>query len=223
MRPVLSVTSFGLLDPEGAERGQVKVTITNTGMATTGVSVQCIVNKVVFEDKYTLELHHFVVMKEYQVPNVGSGESFTVDCNFIWSFWKNSGINTGFFLLGPGASGVSQIAIPVAFRGGIPYRIPGTPLPAVTIPDLYGFPHSRVTQVDGTFLVHYRWPLGYEQERPIHIVAERRSEELIWHAAPSSEAIVPDGSGWKLTVDGPPDGWGMVVEKGSTTVIPKSR
>jgi hypothetical protein len=77
-----------------------RVMVTHSGWNIRDVSVQCFTNKVLFKDKYTLAFEHFVLLNEYSVSGVKSGEPFPADCAFAWTLWTRP--EDGFFIYGGG-------------------------------------------------------------------------------------------------------------------------
>ena len=179
--------------------------------------VKCFTNKVVFQDKNTLELDRFVRIKEYNVQDVRRGETFVADCNFAWSLWMNQ--TDGFLLLGGGTAGEKQMGIPLTVKDGLPMLFPGAPLPAMIQPDFNGYPYSEVTGIDGSFVVSYTWPFSWiPQETVIHVIAERTSDGLKWRVVPRDEPTIPDGphaGGWKLTARSNGEAWGVELTRGT--------
>ena len=101
LRPVLSVTSLAPSDIHNNNGSKASITVTGTGIK--DVRVRCVTNKVVFQDRDTLALARFTVIDEYSVKDVAVGESFTADCNFVWSLWRRP--TDGLFLMGGGSAG----------------------------------------------------------------------------------------------------------------------
>ena len=209
-RPVLSASSplpSDLHDTNGA-----KISITNSGMKIENVKVQCVTNKVLFKGIHTLKLDRFVKLNEYSVPDVGTGESFTGDCNFIWSLWTKS--TDGFFIFGGGVAGAPQMAIPFLLNSGNASFVPDAPIPGVMKPDFVGYDYNEVTAADGSFIISYTWPWSWvRQERIIHMIARRTSDALKWKIAPKSEPIIRDANpgpdGLTFTAIGPRDKWAV--------------
>jgi hypothetical protein len=210
LRPVLSVSSplpSDLHDTNGA-----KVSITNTGMKIKNVKVQCVTNKVLFKNIHTLEMDRFVKINEYSVADVGTGESFTGDCGFIWSLWTKA--TDGFFIFGGGVSGVPQMAIPFLLNNGNASFLPGAPIPRIMKPDFAGYAYNQVTAADGSFIVSFTWPWSWlRHERIIHVIARQTSDGLKWRVAPSSEPVIRDANpgpdGLTFTAKGPRDKWAV--------------
>ena len=90
LRPVLSITSLEPSDLHG--NNGTKASVTVSGSKIRDVTVQCVTNKVIFDDTYTLAFSRFVLLDEYSVSDVGTGESFPADCNFAWELWRKQEI-----------------------------------------------------------------------------------------------------------------------------------
>lgn len=214
LHPVLSVTSLDSSDLHG--NGGSKASITVTGMQVQDVKVQCVTNKVIFEDQDTLALSRFTVIDEYSVSDVSPGESFTADCNFTWSLWTKA--DGGFFLMGGGVPGKPQLGIPFILSDGLPSFTPGVPIPAGITPDFVGYSSSQVTAIDGYFIVLYKWPLRWlEHQRVIHMIARRRSgDALRWRVAPNSEPVIQDATaGFVVNASAPPNQWAVTMKRGN--------
>jgi hypothetical protein len=194
-----------------------RVMVIHSGWDIRDVSVQCFTNKVLFKDKYALAFENFVLLNEYSVPSVKSGEPFPADCAFAWSLWMRP--EDGFFIYGGGTAGAPQLGIPIVFRpDGLPTLRPGSPLPAVMRPDFIGYSYSQVTAVDGTFVIRYRWPLTpWFQRYIIHVAGRRYGDDLKWRVAPESEPAFSDPVGfnaWIVTAKSNGKEWGITM-KGS--------
>jgi hypothetical protein len=216
LHPVLAVTSLLPSDLHG--NGGVKASITLNGMSIREVKVQCVTNKVIFEDKMTLAPPHFAVIDEYSVRDVARGESFTPDCNFAWSLW--TGPTSGFFLIGAGVTGARfpQLGIPFLLKDGLPFFAPGARAPVAIRSDFSGFSSSQVTAIDGDFVVLYKWPLSpFEEKRAIHMIARRTdgAGDLKWRVAPDSEPTIPDAvSGFIVNAGGDSSGkWAVTMRR----------
>lgn len=215
LRPVLSFSSATPSERHGVYGARVLVT--HNGWNIRDVSVECFTNKVLFGDKYSLAFDRFVLLDEYSVSNVKSGEPFPADCAFAWSFWTKP--EDGIFIYGDASPGNLQMVIPIVFRGdGLPMLKPGSPLPAATKVDVAGYAYSQVTAVDGTFVIRYRWPYTpWFQQYIVHVAARRHNDELKWRVAPESEPIFVDPSGpgsWIMTAKSNGKEWGITM-KGS--------
>ncbi len=213
LRPVLSVGSLNPSDLHAANGAKASITVTGTGIR--DVKVKCVTNKVIFDDRDTLAFNRFTSIDEYAVNDVGAGESFTADCNFVWSWWKGQADNL--FLMGGGSPGKPQLGIAFTLKDGLPVLIPGSPLPATVIPALGSYSAARVTAVDGDFIVTYKWALfWFYQERLIHMIAQWNGDELKWRVAPNSEPVIPTpNGGFIVTANGPPEGgWGVTMKRG---------
>lgn len=215
LRPVFSLSSATPSDRHGTNGA--RVVVTHSGWPIRDVTVQCFTNKVLYKDKYELAFEHFVLLDEYSVQNVKSGEPFPADCNFAWTLWTKQ--NQGIFIYGGGTAGALQMAIPILFRNdGLPTLLPGSPLPAATKTDFVGYAYSQITAADGTFVIRYGWPLTpWFQSYGIHVAARRFGDELKWRVAPESEPPFPDPVGfdaWIMTVKSNGKEWGVTM-KGS--------
>jgi len=160
-----------------------------------------------------LAFTRFSKIDEYSVSDVNPGESFTADCNFAWSLWKKP--TDGFFLMGAGIAREPQLGIPFIFRDGLPSPMPGVGVPAQVTSDFSGYSSSMITAIDGYFIVLYKWPLCWFQEkRTIHMIARRSDDTLKWRIAPDSEPIIPDANGgFMVEVTGPPNQWGVTMKR----------
>ena len=188
LRPVLSVSSLDSSDLHATNGA--KVLITNSGMRISNVKVQCVTNKVVFKDLHTLSFDRFAVINEYSVPDVGTGESFTGDCNFAWSMWTKP--TEGFFLLGGGTASAPQLGITFLLNNGNASFPPGVASPAMIRPDFTGYAYNQVTAIDASFIVLYTWPVSLSRRtRIIHMIAQRANGDIKWRVAPESEPVIP--------------------------------
>jgi hypothetical protein len=214
LRPILSVASLEPSDLHGNNGSKASITVSGTKIKE--VKVQCVTNKVIFDDTYTLAFNRFVLVDEYAVSDVAAGESFPADCNFAWALWRKQ--NIGFFLMGTGTPGKPQLAIPLTFsEDGMPSIMPNAPLSSTVIPDFAGYTRAQVTAIDGQYVVLYKWSLfPILQRRVIHMIGRRHDNSLKWHVTPNSEAIIPDAEGgWVVTLNGPPDKWGVTLRRAS--------
>jgi len=212
LRPVFSLSPATPSERHGIYGARVLVTY--NGWNIRDVAVQCFVNKVLFKDRYALAFEHLVLLDEYSVQSVNSGEPIPADCVFAWSFWTKQ--NKGMFVYGGGSSGVLQMGIPILFRNdGLPMLVPGSPVPAAITSDFAGYAYSQITAVDGTFVIRYRWPLTpLLQAYVIHVAARRIGDELKWRVAPESEPAFPDPVGldaWTLTAKSNGKEWGVTM------------
>jgi len=210
IRPVLSASSPLPSDMHGANGA--KIAITNSGMKIKTVTVQCVTNKVVFKDMHTLKMDRFVALNEYSVPDVGTGESFDADCNFLWSMWTKP--SDGFFIFGGGVAGLPQMALPFLLNNGNASFQPGVPLLRMMKPDFVGYAYNQVSAADGSFIVSYSWPWPWiRQERVFHMIAQRSDSGLTWRVAPKSEPVIRDATpspdSLTFTATGPKDKWAV--------------
>jgi hypothetical protein len=209
MRPVLSVSSFGTSDKFG-DYG-VRISITDNGAPIRTVTVQCVTNKVVFAEKFTLELERYALIDEYSVSDVKPGESFTADCLFGWAMWmKSSG---GFFALGGITPGIPTLGIGFYITNGIPSLMVTGGSPRAVTSDLVGLSNYRVTGIDGSLIVRYSWAWSwFRQEKTIHVIGATTNKGVEWRVGPKSEPIIRDGrmpGGFKVTAKGPEKGFGV--------------
>jgi len=193
-----------------------KVVINNTGTKIKNVTVQCVSNKVIFEDKTTLVLNRYALINEYAVPDVATGESFTADCNFGWSLWMND-IEGLFILGGGGIAGVPELGIGFRLNNGNPSLIYTGGAPKSVTADFAGYSYSQVTAIDGSYIIHYNLPLSwFRQQKIIHMIARRHDEGLKWRVAPVSEPTIADivqGNGFRVTATGNQEDWGIVLKR----------
>jgi hypothetical protein len=176
------------------------------------VEIQCVTNKIVFNGIHTLKLDRFVKLNEYRVPDVGTGESVTGDCNFIWSLWTKP--TDGFFIFGGGVAGALQMAMPFLLNDGNASFPPGVPIPGMMRPTFTGYSYNDVTAADSTFIISYTWLVPWaRQERIFHMIARRTDDGLIWRVAPESEPVIndapPSPEGLTFTATGPRDKWAV--------------
>ncbi len=189
-------------------------------MSIRGVEAQCVTNKVVFADRFTLEFDKYVLQKKYSVPGVTSGESFVADCNFAWSMLMNAA--DGYFIFGGASPGFKspgqQLGIPFRLKDGLPSPVAGSRGEAMAVDsDFAGYTAYPTTGIDASFLVFYAWPWSWvRQERIFHVIASQGGgrEEIRWRSAPRSEPIIPDGAqpnGFKVTAKGDGEGYGITL------------
>jgi hypothetical protein len=195
-----------------------KASITTSSMKITDVTVQCASNKVVFDDRFTLDLRRYVIIDKYAVPDVAPRESFTADCNFAWSLWMRS--TDGFFILGGGRPGVPELGIAFYLTNGLPTLINPSGTPTAVKSDLVGYSSSPVIGIDGSFVIRYSWPMSWFRHRKaIHMIASRDSQgKLSWRVAPESEPIISDAAlpnGFTVTAKGPDMGFGVILKRGN--------
>jgi hypothetical protein len=194
-----------------------KITITNSGLTIRNVKVQCVSNKVIFQDKYTLELNRYALINEYSVPDVTTGESFTADCNLAWTMWI--GKADGFFMLGTGTAGKPDVGIEFWFINGRPTLPVNGGAPRLVTTDFIGYSYSQITAIDGSYIILYSWPFSWlQQQKTIHAIARRNNGGIKWRVAPASEPIIADvvrGDGFKITATGGEKEWGIVAGRGT--------
>ena len=188
LRPVLSATLF---DTNDGNTG-AQVSVTDNGMSILGVSTQCITNKVIFSNRFTLELDNYALVNAYSVPHVRSGESFAVTCVFGWSMWMKS--SDGFFALGDVQPGVQTLGIGFYVNNGVPALMRTGGAPQAVVSDLVGYSNYPVTAIDGSLLVRYHRPFSwFQQDKIIHVIAcNQGGEKIRWRIAPESEPVIPD-------------------------------
>lgn len=194
-----------------------RISVTNTGaMTMRDVTVECLSNKAVFADKYTLELHRYVLMQEYAAATVNQGESFTAACPQAWFLYMNK--TDGFFAFGEVSEEHSSLGIPFTFKYGPPTLLYSTGTPVFVRSDLVGYTNYPSTSLDGTLIIKYKFSLfGIRQERRVHLVGFRSAAVIVWKIAPESEAVIPDAplsiNSFKLTASVPDKGAAGVVYK----------
>lgn len=206
MRPVLSVTS--LPPPWFAGDYRARAVITNNGMRIKDVVVQCVSNKAIADDKYTLELHKYFMVNEYSVNNVASGESFTADCEFAWHLLTKN--TDGLFVLGDSAMLTANSECCVWNTLGIWFDLKhGYPLREGYVNQAFvGYTRYPITGLDGSFIIKYKWPFSwFEQEKIIHMIARKTGNGVGWRVAPESEPVIKDAANQvvKIRLDSPND------------------
>ncbi len=209
LRPIL--TAVGLDNKEGSN--SVSVTVTDSGMPISHVSAQCITNKVVFADKFTLELHRYLLVNQYSVPDVKSGESFNIECPMSWSMWM--GKEDGFFAFGGVIPGVPTVGIGFFTNNGNPALMSPSGRVRLVTSDLVGYANYPVTAVDGTITVRYQWKFSwFPQEKLVHVVGSAYGDEkVMWRVAPESEPVAPDGAlkGFRVKAYGSEKEFGITI------------
>jgi hypothetical protein len=156
LRPVLTPT-VAASDLHGNSGAKASITVTGTGIR--NVTVQCVTNKVIFDDNFTLELNRYALIDEYNVSDVAVGESFSADCGFSWSIWVNG--REGLFVFGELTPAVKVLGIPFRIKGdqlspGVSGATPmGVTSVEVTTPSFSGYRRDATTEVDGSFIVRY--------------------------------------------------------------------
>lgn len=211
IRPVLSVTSVTSSDMHG--QSAVKATIMDNGIGISDVMVQCITNKVIFEERFTLDLSNYTKINEYSVPGMQSGESFTVECPFMWSMYATK--VDGFFSFGDAIPGQKVLAIPFKVSNGI-MSVPASGAGAIGVtPSLsVSTPGTKqtTTRADGTMVIRYKWSLcpWFSQEKRFHFITVPYSGGITWKEAPRSEPTISDARlpGYKLKASG-----GVILQK----------
>jgi hypothetical protein len=205
IRPILSVTNSVGTGIDGTYG--VKATVTETGTSPVkDVRVQCVTNKVIFDDKFTLEFEKFISVDEYSVGDMKAGESLTANCTFAWSMWEKSD-QQGVLVLGYPTLVKPNVGITYRYDRGAPVMTGNWPT-AVTFPfgDAIRYQKHKLTAVDGSFVVRYRWWLSpFWQTKTIHMIESPGPEEGIrWRVAPASEPVIQDApsqvDGWKMSV-----------------------
>jgi len=219
LRPILSVTSFTGTGTDNAYG--VKATVADTGISPIrDVKVQCVTNKVIFDNSFTLAFNNFVSWEEYSVGNLKSGESFTANCTFAWSMWEKS--DRGMLILGHGTPGKRSLGVTYQYVNGTP--MPTSSGPAILIvgfEDAIHYQNRQLTTVDGSFIVQYKWRLWpFQQTTIIHMIESPGPEEGIrWRVAPASEPVIPDAPaqdrGWKMTGDSNSAQFAVTMKGGS--------
>jgi hypothetical protein len=211
--PVLKTTSSEVSDLHGNNGMKVGVTVDGSGIK--DVTVGCVTNKVIFDDADTLSFSQFSYLDEYNVQSVAAGETFTADCNFVWSLWVKRQ-SDGFFLMGAGQTGKPQLGIGFSVRNS-QFELT-QPIPASITPDLSQYVPAKVTAVDGSYIIPFKWPWSWLQHRRIiHVIGRRGDSQLKWRIAPNGEPVIPDGGGFKIQATGPtnPSQWVITMKRGN--------
>jgi hypothetical protein len=202
LRPILSATSSVGTGIDGIYG--VKITVAEAGISMKDVLVQCVSNKVIFDNRFTLQLNKFVSVDEYSVGDVSAGESFTVNCTFAWSMWDKTD-GQGMLILGRPTVGRPNLGMTFQYVNGVPMATSRCPI-AITVgfADAVRYKNHEITGVDGSFVIRYRWPLlPFHQTKIIHMIESLGPENGIkWKVAPASEPVMPDAQridGWKMT------------------------
>lgn len=220
LRPILSVTSFVGTGIDGTYG--VKATVTDTGTSPIkNVSVQCVTNKVIFENRFTLEFDKFISVDEYSVGDMKAGESFTANCTFAWSIWENSD-RQGVLVLGYPTVMKPNVGITYRYENGTPV-VTGKWPTAITFgfDDAIRYHNRRLTGVDGNFIVRYKWRFSpFRQTKTIHMIESPGPEDGIkWRVAPASESVIPDppphDDGWKMTAKSNSAQFGLTLKGGN--------
>jgi hypothetical protein len=215
IRPVLSVTSLSGTGIDGVYGA--KVTVSESGLPIREVSVRCVTNKVVFEDRFTAEFERYVSVEEYSVGDVKPGESFTVNCNLAWSFWDMT--DRGVLVLGYPTPGQPNMAIPFRYINETPVVTSGPAPASMTFgfADAVNYRGHAITAVDGSFVVSYKWYLcPFRENSTIHVIASPGPEDGIkWRIAPASEPVIADAKlgGWKLTAKSNTAKFGVTMKR----------
>jgi hypothetical protein len=219
VRPILSVTSF---DGTGINNNYgVKITVTETGSTPiSDVVVQCVTNKIIFDNRVTVEFDKYMRLDEYSVGTVGAGESFTVNCTFGWSLWEKE--DDAVLIAGFPTPGYQNLGIRLKYRNGTPSVAGFCPtVISFDVADALSFKGRRITAVDGSFVIHYKWKSArIPQTRVIHMIESNGPEEgLRWRVAPESEPIILDAplrpDGWKMTARSNTVEYGLTLKGGT--------
>ena len=212
--PVLSVTSLGTSEVWGDNGAKISISV--GGIPIRAVTVQCVTNKVVFVDKYSLELQRYIASDQYSVSDVRSGESFTVDCTFAWTMWMKG--NQGLLALGNPRLGAQDIGIEFfVTSGGDPILKETKSAPKLFIAyDLTGYSYYPITGIDGTVIIRYDWPWSwFRHERIVHLIAFKGIRGIEWRVAPQSEPPIPSprNRGFTVLARGPQKGFAVILGK----------
>jgi hypothetical protein len=192
----------------GDDTARITVTNIGVGVPIRGVSARFVTNKVVFDNRFTLRLQHYIVFDAYSAPTVASGESFTVGCHLTWSMWMND-VGSGFFAFGEVRPDTTALAIGFTFKNGILTLDNTGGKTQIRMFGAFGFKRYPVTAVDGNLIVRYNWPFSlFPCEKIIHVIGTAYDGATRWRLAPESEPTVLDAKlpgGFSVTATGSPD------------------
>jgi hypothetical protein len=206
LRPILSVASYSGTGADGSWGAKAIVAVTGSDIS--DVSVKCVTNKVIFEDKFTLDFIRFATVEEYSVGRVKAGESFTAQCLFAWSMTEKDG--QGMLVLGDPRPWrpIPKLGVTYKYLNGTP--VITSPVPAAVYPgfgDTISVRHYKLTGVDGTFVIRYRSRIPpFRQSSSVHMIEGPFGTDTVttWRIAPAGEPVIPDpppqDDGWKLTL-----------------------
>ncbi len=200
-RPILQVNSIGHPHPYS---DNVSLTLTSSGFPISNVSVECVTNKVIMANKFTLELHHIATLDQYDVPEVKTGESFNIECPLQWYVVEGGGL--GYYIWGRPDLSPHHMVIPFRLTKDLPVATTnGRPM-SVTFNDLSGYTVFPPTAVEGMITVRFNWKhTRFTQQRNFRVIGHPDNNgEFSWVSAPESQELIPDApdvNGIKLTVD----------------------
>lgn len=193
IRPVLTASPQLPKIPSMPLNGRFLVT--NTGLTPIrNVQVECRGNKVVFSEGHTFTLNGYVIMHEYEVPSVSSGESFVVSCPQEWHLYTTE--NHGVFYFGEMRRDMPPLVID--------FSIDKSGRPTLTHPktamkgfyDFAGYTDHPPTGIDASLIIRYEIPFfPGSYTKTIHAIAENTGGALSWRTAPFREPTIPDGRG----------------------------
>jgi hypothetical protein len=204
LRPVLSAVETDMNPGDTL----INLTVTNSGQTpANAIIVHCRVNKVVFMDKFTLELQNYSLWKAYSVNDLKSRESFIAECPTGWTLWMNN--KDGFFALGPPNEGPSgALGIGFYFTNGMANLRNRGGTPEFVKSDLKDYTEFSMTSIDASVVIDYSWRFSpLKQEKIIHVVGDSYGgQKIMWRLVPDSEPLIPDGpiaaSGFKIVASG---------------------
>lgn len=202
MQPVISSSSLTATGKDGQYGAKATFVYSAGQLPINDVAIKCITNKVIFENRYTADVSRFSSIEEYSVGRVQPGESFTAGCTFGWSMWTNR--NEGVLLMGYPTLLTQHLGIKYRFNNGVPIVIPPSPA-SIMFDFAAAMAHTLhpPTQVDGIFLISYKW-CYFRRSVRVHVIKSPGINGTEWRIAPEREGVVADASdddGWKLHID----------------------
>jgi hypothetical protein len=218
MRPVLLVSS---LTNSGADDYGVTITVTESGIPIRDVAVKCTTNKLVYDNIDAVRFERVFGVDEYTVTSIKQGESFTVNCAFLWSYLTRPDK----WILVAGHPGPYHPHMGFIFKviNGDPKIT--TPCPAVVtfgeFSEDMSYTLHKFTAADAEFLIRYKWyGSPFFVTRVVHVVYALGPNGRNWKEAPENEPTIsdPPGNGWRILIKSPSPKDFIVTARGGTYV-----
>jgi len=192
-RPILTPFSVTPLDPSNPYA--TDFSIINAGhLDMHDVEVDCEETKVVFSHEHTLNSGSHVVLSQYSVKNIGSGEPFTLSCPQTWRLFIDKEKASG-FLTFDDVVGFNPLIFAfqiVSNKQVLLTHEPGRGQLSLLRPPLY-----PVSQIDMRLVVKYHTFLPFLSfSRTLRFTTETApGGQLKWVSIPLSQGSIPDGVG----------------------------
>jgi len=182
------------LDPSNPYATDFSI-INNGQLEMRDVEVDCEETKVVFSNEHTLNAGEHMVLSQYRVARIRSGEPFTLSCPQTWRLFIDKDNASGFLTFGDLDAGAFNPLI-FAFQIVDNQQIRLTHEPARGQLGMIRPPMYPISKIDMRLVIKYRISLPFLFRKTLRFTTETSPDgQLKWISIPVSQKDIPDGIG----------------------------